>query len=130
MPIRKDQRSNQTSPHVKHKAPKSSQATDALDRIKDLEREMAQVIREMQEKVRQLECLNDFSSLMNSSLDTDRVSEKALVAACQLLGCETASLLLVDKTKGELYGDLSIRFAIDDQSIAGSVAMTGESLII
>ena len=54
-----------------------------------------------QEKVRQLELLNSFSSLLNSTLDTGLVREKALEGTCQLLGGETASLLLVDSATGE-----------------------------
>ena len=68
-------------------------------------------------------------------------AKRPLEATCQLLRCETASLLLVDAKKGELYWDSalgeagkalkkSIRLPIDDRSIAGYVAMTGESLII
>lgn len=115
--------------------------TEALGRIKGLESEVASVIREMQEKVQQLEWLNQFSALLNSTLDTDIVREKALEATCKLLQCETASLLLVDPVKAQLYwetalGDTgkelkkSVRLAIDDRSIAGYVAMSGESIII
>jgi HD-GYP domain-containing protein (c-di-GMP phosphodiesterase class II) len=114
---------------------------EALGRIRGLESEIASVIRDMQEKVRQLELLNGFSSLMNSTLDTSEVREKALEATCQLLRCETASLLLIDPNTGELYWEValgetgkelqkSFRLPIDDRSIAGYVAMTGESLII
>src|SRR6476659_8357708 len=72
------------------------QITHAIGRIKGLEAEIAVVVRDMQEKVAQLEQLNDFAQLLNSSLDTDVVREKALEATCRLLQCETASLLLVD----------------------------------
>jgi HD-GYP domain-containing protein (c-di-GMP phosphodiesterase class II) len=125
------------------KKPKTSPTTKistALGRIKGLEREMSQVIRAMEEKVKQLEYLNDFTSWMNSSLDTVLVHEKALEATCQLLSCETASLLLVDREKGQLYWESAlgrvgpdlkkVRLAIDNQSIAGSVAMAGESVIV
>jgi HD-GYP domain-containing protein (c-di-GMP phosphodiesterase class II) len=112
-----------------------------LDSMRGLESEMALVIREMQEKVLQLEALNRFSSLLNSSLDTQLIREKALQATCDLLRCETASLFLIDKEKGELYwetalGDTgkelkkSVRLSIDDRSIAGYVAMSGETLVI
>src|SRR4051812_18639593 len=78
----------------KQKASKSTKIAQALGRIQGLESEMTQVIREMQEKMRQLECLNEFSSLMNSSLDIHVVQQKALEATCKLLGCEMALLLL------------------------------------
>lgn len=112
-----------------------------LDSMRGLESEMAFVIREMQEKVLQLEALNRFSSLVNSSLDTQIIREKALQATCDLLRCETASLFLIDKEKGELYWDTalgatgnelkkSVRLPIDDRSIAGFVAMSGQTLVI
>jgi HD-GYP domain-containing protein (c-di-GMP phosphodiesterase class II) len=138
--------SNPTSKRNPHKISKiendSAREVDvALGRIRGLESEIAVVIREMQDKVRQLELLNEFSSLMNSTQDTDQVREKALEATCQLLRCETASLLLIDQKTGELYWESalgetgkelqkSIRLPINDRSIAGYVAMTGESLIV
>lgn len=114
---------------------------DVLARVRELEAEMAAVVREMQEKVSQLETLNGFAGLINSTLDPDVVHEKALEATCQLLRCQTASLLLVDPAKGELYWDSalgeegkalkrSLRLPINDRSIAGFVAMTGEPLLI
>lgn len=112
-----------------------------LQEIERLQGEVADVIRHMQEKVRQLECLTDFSAILNSTLDTNEVRERALKATCQLIGCETASLLLVDQQKGELYWETAlgssgqtlkeqVRLPINDRSIAGYVAMTSESLII
>jgi putative nucleotidyltransferase with HDIG domain len=129
MPARKVQRLSRASSKPR---PKSAKFAEALARIQGLETEMAQVIRKMQEKVRQLECLNDFARLMNSSLETETVQLKALEATCQLLGCETALLYLVDRTKGELYSEVVKvgSLAIDDQSIAGHVAMTGESQLV
>ncbi len=114
---------------------------ESIQRIRGLEAEIALVIRDTQEKVRQLECLYDFSSLMNSALDTSVVREKALEATCKLLGCETASLYLVDQKTAELYWETAlgetgrelkkaVRLPINDRSIAGYVAMSGESLVI
>jgi HD-GYP domain-containing protein (c-di-GMP phosphodiesterase class II) len=113
----------------------------ALERIRALESEIAGAIRRMQEKVTQMEYLMEFSSLMNSTLDPEIVREKALQATCQLLACETASLLLVDKATGELFWETAlgtvgkelkkmVRLPINDRSIAGYVAMTGEGLIL
>jgi HD-GYP domain-containing protein (c-di-GMP phosphodiesterase class II) len=112
------------------KLPQSIKLTDTLKRIQTLEREMSQVIRDMQEKVRQLECLNEFSSLMNSSLDIQVVRQKAIEATCKLLGCEGAVLFLIDRKTAELYSDSGHRLPINDRSIAGYCAMSGESLII
>jgi HD-GYP domain-containing protein (c-di-GMP phosphodiesterase class II) len=128
---------NRKSPRTK--PPKALDQT--LDRIRGLESEIASVIQIMQEKVQQLELMNEFSALMNSTLDTSLVREKALEGTCKLLKCETASLLLVDEKKAELYWESalgesgkalknSVRLPIDDRSIAGYVAMTGESLIV
>lgn len=124
----------------KRSTPKE-RAPRAIERIRGLESEIAQVVRGMQEKVKQLEYLNAFSSLLNSTLDPAEVREKALEATCLLLGCETASLLLVDRKTGELYWETvlgeagrelqrNVRLPINDRSIAGYVAMTGESLLI
>ena len=121
------------------KSPKKIETV--LSSMRGLESEMALVIREMQEKVLQLEALNRFSGLLNSTLDTQVIREKALQATCDLLRCETASLLLIDKEKGDLYWETAlgtmgnelkktVRLPIDDRSIAGYVAMRGESLII
>jgi HD-GYP domain-containing protein (c-di-GMP phosphodiesterase class II) len=121
--------------------PEESGISEALGRIRGLESEIASVLRDMQEKVRQLELMNGFSGLLNSTLDPAVVREKALEATCQLLRCETASLLLVDTAKGELYWETalgeegkslknSVRLPINDRSIAGYVAMTGEALVI
>lgn len=114
---------------------------ELLENVKGLEGELGSVLHQMQEKVRQLECLTEFSSLLNSTLEPGLVREKALEATCRLIGCETASLFLVDSKQGDLYweaalGDVgkslkeSVRLPIDNQSIAGSVAMSGEKLII
>ncbi|HAR44051.1 MAG TPA: phosphohydrolase [Bdellovibrionales bacterium] len=95
----------------------------------------------MQEKVQQLEYLNEFSALLNSTLEPAIVKEKALEATCKLLRCETASLLLVDEKKADLYWETAlgetgrnlqqnVRLPIDNRSIAGYVAMTGESVIV
>ncbi|MCM2324565.1 MAG: GAF domain-containing protein, partial [Oligoflexia bacterium] len=130
-----------SKPLKKTQDPNLGAVLDALGEIRGVEGEISHVILEMQEKVQQLEHLNDFSAILNSTLDTETVREKALEATCRLLRCETASLFLVDEAKAELYwetalGDVgkelkrSFRLPIDDRSIAGYVAMTGESLII
>ena len=120
---------------------KAEKLRAALEHARSLESEIAQTLRGMEEKVQQLEYLADFSSLLNSTLDTAVVREKALEATCKLLKCETASLLLVDSKSGELYWETalgetgshlkkSFRLPIDNRSIAGYVAMSGESVMI
>src|SRR4051812_36290538 len=121
--------------------PPRGEISESIGRIQGLEAEIARVIQDMHEKVRQLETMNEFSALLNSSLDTAVVREKALEATCRLLRCETASLFLVDAAAGELYwepalGDggkdlqRSVRLKVDDRSIPGCVAMRGKSLIV
>ncbi len=127
---------------TKPKSQKPASPVDqTIDRIRGLESEIASVIQVMQEKVQQLELMNEMAALLNSTLDTALVREKALEGTCKLLKCETASLLLVDEKKAELYWETalgeggkalknSVRLPIDNRSIAGYVAMTGESLIV
>lgn len=112
-----------------------------LKEIQGISQDVTTLLIEMKEKVRQLEGLTNLSSLLNSTLDSAVVREKALMATCELLQCETASLFLVDTDKGDLYFETALgeaglklkqllRLPINDQSIAGYVAMTGESLLI
>ena len=103
MPSRKS--SQQAQKVRKISSSRKVKAEHTIERIRGLENEIGTVLQSMQEKVRQLEYLTQFSSLMNSTLDPEIVREKALEATCKLLGCETASLLLVDKKTGELYYD-------------------------
>src|SRR4051812_36552355 len=105
MPARKVSKISRISPN---KNDKKAQVAEAMGRIKGLETEIAAVIRAMQEKVEQLELMNKFSSLLNSTLDTSLVREKALEATCKLLRCETASLFLVDEKKAELYWETAL----------------------
>ena len=112
-----------------------------LEDIRAIKKEMDQKIHAMSEKVRQLELLSKFSAILNAKLETTLIRERALEATCELLNCETASLFLVDRDKGELYWETAlgnvgkalqkqVRLPINDQSIAGYVAMTGESLLL
>lgn len=134
-------RNRRSSPKHSSRASNPSKIRGKLKEISEVEAKIQEVVRSTQEKVRQLECLTNFSALLNSTLDTHIVREKALEATCQLLSCETASLLLVDPATGELYWETALgeagkhlqrtlRLEINDQSIAGYVAMSGESLMI
>ncbi len=113
----------------------------ALERARELETQMGRVISEMDEKVRQLEILSEISGVLNSSLDPEVVRERAMEGACKLLRCETASILLVDEEKQELYWETvlndagrelkrSLRLKLDRSSIAGAVAMSGQGCIV
>lgn len=125
-----------------HKKNSQSVAVAAsLEQVRGLEARMAEVLREMEEKVFQLETLNSFSSLMNSSLDPAIVREKAMEATCQLLRCQTASLLVANFEAQELQFETVInpegralkkqlRLPLDESSIAGWVALHGKSLVL
>jgi HD-GYP domain-containing protein (c-di-GMP phosphodiesterase class II) len=133
---------NRSSKSIREaKQPAPSKKAQALGRIQGLEQEIAGVLLAMQEKVQQLEYITEFSALLNSALDTNIVREKALEATCKLLRCETASLFLVDRNKAELYWETAlgeigkelqrtVRLPINNRSIAGYVAMTGESAVV
>lgn len=86
------------------------------------------------EYTERLELLMEFSGILNSTLDTSVVRERAMQAACKLLRCDGATLYLVDSEKNELYfeaivGPVSaqtmkeIRLPISENSIAGTVAL-------
>ncbi len=121
-------------------AEKQARLRELVAQVRELEQELAERLRITDEKVHQLEELMLLSSLLNSSLDPAFVHEKALEATCRLVRCETASLLLVDSATGELYWDSALgaggkelqrtlRLPINDRSIAGWVAMTGEGVL-
>ncbi|HRK01537.1 MAG TPA: HD domain-containing protein [Oligoflexia bacterium] len=118
-----------------------SNLEDAIETIRTLEREIARTIAITQKQVEQLEGLANFSAILNSTLDTDTIRFKSMEAVCNLLNCETGSLLLVDPSTKELYWETalgeggerlkhSMRLAIDDTSIAGHVAATCKTLVV
>jgi putative nucleotidyltransferase with HDIG domain len=112
-----------------------------LTKAKKLENELAEIIERAEAYTHQLEELMEFSSILNSTLDTSRVRELAMKATCKLLKCQGATLYLVDEEKRELYfetivGEVSaqqlkeIRLPIDENSVAGLVASTLEGVLI
>jgi HD-GYP domain-containing protein (c-di-GMP phosphodiesterase class II) len=81
----------------------------------------------------------EFSSLINSTLDSVEVRKLGVEAAVALSGAETGSLLLVDRETGDLFFEVALGEKGEQlrkirlsrgQGIAGWVAQTGESLII
>ena len=114
---------------------------DLLKRAKKLETELAGIVERASEYTEQLETLTEFSSILNSTLDTSRVRELAMKATCKLLHSEGATLYLVDAETNELYFETivgsvaseqlkQIRLKIDESSVAGTVAKTRESLLV
>lgn len=89
--------------------------------------------------VEKLQLLMEFSAIINASLDTGQVRERAIEAATRLLHADAGSLLLVDTEAGELYFEVAtgekgerlkeIRLKLGE-GIAGWVAQTGECVII
>jgi len=118
-------------PRKTSSSPKSK-LTDAVSRVRELERQISAIVHETQEKVVQLETLNQSASLLNASLDLSAVQERAIQFTCQLVGCEGALLFFVDRDRGELVMDRvgGARLAIDDRSIVGHVAMSAEGVLI
>lgn len=127
---------------VGQEAHQQQELLEAIEKIKSLESEIHKILSITEKKVYQLECLNEFSGVLNSSLDTAQIREKALEATCKLLECETASLLLVDPAKNELYWETalgtsgaelkgsSMRLPLNNESIAGRVALTKKGMIV
>lgn len=112
-----------------------------LAKAKTLEKELSGIIERAEEYTAQLELLMEFSAILNSTLDTTRVRELAMKAACRLLGCEGATLYLVDEEKKELYFETivgsvnseqlkEIRLPIDEKSLAGTVALRRQALLV
>ena len=112
-----------------------------LEKAKALEADLGHAIESAEEHTEQLELLMEFSSILNSSLDTGTVRELAMKATCKLLRTEGATMYLLDEEKNELYfesivGSVTkaqlkeIRLAIDERSIVGSVALHRKSIII
>lgn len=139
MPNKSSTKRARASDTILENAPTSLE--EALEHIAALEREVGKTLAVTQKKVYQLECLTNFSAILNSTLDAQTVREKAIEASCKLLNCETGSLLLVDKKKSELYWETalgpsgaelkdSFRLPINEQSIAGHVALTGRSMLV
>ncbi len=94
-----------------------------------------------QEYTEHLEELLNFSEILNSTLDSSLVRERAMQATCRLLRSEGATMYLVDKEKNELFFEAivgqvgtsalkEIRLAIDESSLAGSVALHRKSLMV
>lgn len=94
--------------------------------------------REMQEKIEKFEAVINFGELINSSIDYEKVYNKAVKKLKQIFQCEYVNIYRVDDKKSELYydyvtsrdGKKEIRFPINQDSFAGSCAHFGATLII
>ena len=108
---------------------------------KEVEEEIQEIIHSVRRYTEKLELLMNVGALLNSSLHTSEVRRRAISISCDLMECKASTLYLIDPEKNELYfetivGDESanvlkeIRLPINEESIAGSVALFLEPLII
>ncbi len=89
--------------------------------------------------LREISELMEISGILNSSLDTTAIREKAITVITKLLNCEVASLLLVDEETDELYFEVALGEKGDrvketrlksGEGIAGWVAVHNQPLLI
>jgi len=81
----------------------------------------------------------EFSAIINSSLSTDQLRERAIKAATHLLEADAGSLLIIDPESGELFFEVAtgekgeklkeMRLGIGE-GIAGWVAHSGEAVLV
>jgi HD-GYP domain-containing protein (c-di-GMP phosphodiesterase class II) len=127
--------------HETPRIPVESELAQALNQVAALQQQIQKVLQQSDAQVRRLETLTRFSSLLNAELAISAIQQHALEATCELLDCETASLLLVDPKSAQLVwenalGEVgeklkqTVRLPIDNRSIAGWVAMWGEPLLL
>jgi len=93
----------------------------------------------MIKRLEQLNALTELSALINSTLDTGEIRERAIVAAIRLLNAEAGSLILIDQDSGDMFFEVAIGDKGDKvkeirlkkgEGIAGWVAEKGEAIII
>lgn len=90
-------------------------------------------------RLEQLNTLIELTAVINSTLDTHEIRERAIKAATSLVNCETGSLLIVDQETEELFFEVAlgekggrlkqIRLK-KGQGIAGWVYEKGEGIIV
>jgi len=93
----------------------------------------------MFKRLEQLSTLMELSALINSTLDTGEIRERAIVAAIRLLDAEAGSLILIDQDSGDMFFEVAIGDKGEKvkeirlkkgEGIAGWVAEKGEAIII
>jgi len=62
----------------------------------------------LKKKLQRLNTLVELSSLINSTLDTMEINERAIVAATRLLNAEAGSLLLIDQDTEEIFFEVAL----------------------
>ncbi len=96
-------------------------------------------MRDLYQKLEQLNTLMELSGLITSTLDTREIRKRAIEAAMKLVDAEAGSLILIDRETGELFFEVAlgekgarlkeVRLKAGE-GIAGWVAEQGEPLII
>jgi len=93
----------------------------------------------MFKRLEQLSTLMELSALINSTLDTGEIRERAIEAAIKLLNAEAGSLILIDQDSGDMFFEVALGDKGDKvkevrlkkgEGIAGWVAEKGEAVII
>lgn len=93
----------------------------------------------MIKRLEQLNTLTELSALINSTLDTGEIRERAIEAAVRLLNAEAGSLILIDQDSGDMFFEVALGDKGDKvkevrlkkgEGIAGWVAEKGEAVII
>jgi len=91
------------------------------------------------DQIDKLSALMELAALINSTLDTMEIRQRAIEAATTLMDAETGSLLLIDFERNELFFEVAlgesgqrlkqVRITLDE-GIAGWVARTGKATIV
>lgn len=108
-------------------------------RCEQLTRTLAQVNRQMEQRLRELSILSSIGRSVTALLDEDRLLTRVVEAAVYITGAEEGFLLLVDEESGELYMRAArglgekyargFRLKVND-SLAGQVVRTGKPVMI
>ncbi|OGF44806.1 MAG: hypothetical protein A2452_08800 [Candidatus Firestonebacteria bacterium RIFOXYC2_FULL_39_67] len=100
----------------------------------------AQLVEDSKRKIEELSTLISVSTIINSTLDLNKLLNEIMEAAAKLLRAETSTIFLIDQEKQELYFEVvtgksknnisnTIRIPMSE-GIAGWVARTGQSLLV
>jgi PAS domain S-box-containing protein len=100
---------------------------------------LLQANRKLERRLRELSTLVHLGKSVTSMRDLEQVLNQVVEAAVQVTGAEESSLLLVDKSTGQLYMSAAwnidsktvhtLRLKVED-SLAGTVVKTGEPIIV
>ncbi len=105
----------------------------------ELSEGIVKINRQLEQRVKELGILYSIGKSVTSLLDTDKVLNRIVEAAVYITGAEEGSLLLLDKTTGELYMRAArglgekyargFRLKVQD-TLAGQVIRTGKPVMV